>query len=121
MVIATARLPCNSTLVGRLRSPLYIMLRYKLERAKQIIQDSLDDLDSIPETEALSELFDALLVIDSNYRNEYCLNVDAGYNEKPGTTYEDGTCMEFYIESDWWHDVSLALRKLGKGAEANYE
>lgn len=63
------------------------------------------------------ELVDALNGFDEIYK-EYCEGIDETNNEEPGTTYNNpyGPNIEFYIEADDWHRVSLALRELNKSA-----
>jgi len=88
------------------------VIAWDLVRARRLIEDVEEKLKEAPELEAIVELLDAVEKLDNNYRDCFCHDCDLNWGEEPGTTYEGGTSMEFYIESDWWHDVSMALRKL---------
>jgi len=85
---------------------------WNLEKAQQCLTQVESDLNNAPEIADIVELLDAVEAVDNYYRDNFCLECDANWGEEPGNTYEDGTSMEFYIEADWWHDISLALRKL---------
>jgi len=87
-------------------------ISYDLERAKNLIQNVIKELEEAPEKKAIIELINACEAIDRYYKERYCAELDLDYNEPDGTTYEEGICLEFYIEAEWWHDVSKALRKL---------
>ena len=58
-----------------------------------------------------ADLLRALLKLDERYK-EVTLEQDNMDGLPPGTTYHDdyGVPIEFYIEQDDWHDISLALR-----------
>lgn len=83
-----------------------------LERAQNLIQRVITDLNEEPEKEALTELLDACESLDRYYKERFCAECDLDYGEEPGTTYEHGISLEFYIEADWWHTISQAIRKL---------
>jgi len=89
-----------------------IDIPYELKRAQNIIQQAAKDLESAPEKADIVELIDACERVDLYYKERFCEELDADYEEAEGTTYENGISLEFYIEADWWHDISLALRKL---------
>lgn len=89
-------------------------IQQKLTSIINNAQSVLDDVGSdnlLEQNEAIRELIDACLTIESYYKT-FCNECDEDWGEKPGTCYNQGVSMEFYIESDWWHDASLALRKL---------
>jgi len=85
---------------------------YDLERAQHLIQRAIDDLKEAPEKETIAELLDACEAVDRHYKERFCHECDLDYGEEEGTTYEHGISLEFYIEADWWHDISKAIRKL---------
>lgn len=84
----------------------------KLERSRNIIDRVVEELKTSPEKCAIVDLLKACEVIDAYYRKEYCDTSDEDYGEPIGTAYKHGISLEFYIESSWWHDVSVQLRKL---------
>jgi hypothetical protein len=84
-----------------------------LQTAKRYLDAAIQDLETAPEKTALVDLLRAIRSID-NYYKDWCDEIDEENNDTQGTTYEEGVSMEFYIEADWWHDVSVALRKLDK-------
>lgn len=81
-----------------------------LIRAKNLIDTSLSDLRSAPEKADISELLDNVQKLD-NYYQQYCDEIDETAGDEIGSTYRDGISLEFYIEAEWWHDISLAFRK----------
>lgn len=83
-----------------------------LETAQVLISRVLVDLKENPETDALTDLLDACESIDRYYKEHFCAGCDFDFDKKIGTTYEDGISLEFYIEADWWHDISKAIRIL---------
>lgn len=87
-------------------------MTFKLEQAQRLIDSALTDLKENPEIDAVDTLLDACESIDLYYKNRFCKEMDSEYNDPEGTTYEHGISLEFYIEADWWHDVSKALRIL---------
>jgi hypothetical protein len=84
-----------------------------LETAKRYLDAALVDLEQAPDKTAIADLLRAIRSID-NYYKEWCNEHDEDMGEEPGTTYEEGISCEFYIEADWWHEVSVALRNLNK-------
>ena len=84
-----------------------------IDRAKRSLDSVNDRIAATPNLNDLEELIAALGVIDSHYI-EYCGENDADYDLHDGETYssEDSPCAEFYIEADWWHRVSLAMREI---------
>jgi len=84
-----------------------------LIRAKNLIDVSLNDLRTAPEKADISELLDQVQKLD-NYYKEWCDEFDTDDEAELGTTYRDGIWVEFQIEADWWHEISLAFRKLRK-------
>ena len=92
-------------------------IRQKLNTAASLIQSAKQDLNTIPEIEAIQQLIQVCEAIDRHYREDFCPSVDDESGEEKGTTYKYGVCMEYYIEAEWWHNVSLALRKLRKGVD----
>jgi len=87
------------------------MIVQKLTNAKAYIDYAIDLLNETPEKNALAELIQACKALD-NYYKEYCDGIDEDRGESIGTTYNEGISMEFYIEAEAFHDISLALRKL---------
>ena len=75
------------------------------------LEHVLEDLKSAPEKENIVDLIKACELIDEKYQ-EMCSEFDRDDKLIPGTTYTHGINIEFYIEANWWHDVSEALRKL---------
>ncbi len=82
-----------------------------LTKAKMLIDEAIGELKSTPEKKIIAELLAACEIIDAHYK-EACDDIDDALREKQGTAYRDGWNMEYYIESDWWHQVSIQLRKL---------
>ena len=58
----------------------------------------------------MSKLIEACKGIDVFYK-EWCDNLDIEHGDPVGSVYKNGINLEFEIEADWWHDVSLALRE----------
>ena len=84
------------------------------------IQKIIDELEIMrgeveraPEKDAIVDLINACENIDRHYK-QFCREMDQGFGEQIGTAYKTGICIEYEIEADWWHDVSIALRKLKK-------
>jgi len=83
-----------------------------LQIAKSHLLFALKELETNPKQDSISELLDAIEVIEENYRDRFCPNCNSDFDEKKGDTYENGISLEFYIESAQWHDISKAFRKL---------
>jgi len=83
----------------------------KMRKANFYVAEALEELQKNPEVSAISELLAACEPIEMYYK-QWCDEHDDETGDTPGNTYKHGTSLEFYIEADWWHDVSLALRKL---------
>ena len=49
--------------------------------------------------------------LDERYK-DWCKEQDEDAGDLEGTCYAEGTSMEFYIESDDWHNISVQLRKI---------
>lgn len=79
--------------------------------AKNYIDAALKDLNEAPEKSAIAELLYLLKGLDTYYK-EWCAEHDETVGDDEGTTYEHGVSLEFYLEADDMHDLSLALRKL---------
>ena len=86
----------------------------RLEYAKNYIDAALKDLEESPEKSAIAELLNTIKSVDGYYK-EWCAEFDDEHGDPEGSTYEHGVSIEFYIEAEDWHDISLALRKLEKG------
>lgn len=84
-----------------------------MERIKAKLEDT-------PEINLIRDLLDAIRGFDAIYK-EACDNFDLDFGETPGTSYNEGMTVEFYIESDDWHQVSLALRQLDSKLEKDDE
>lgn len=81
-----------------------------LVRAKNLIDTSLSDLRTTPEKADISELLDQVQKLDNHYK-QMCDDFDESDGTEIGTTYRDGISIEYQIEAEWWHDISLAFRK----------
>ena len=88
------------------------MIIDKLKQAIIAIGDVLEEIKSTPEKVAISELLTACNQIEEYYKS-WCEEMDEARGVPEGTTYKGGVSIEFYIEADWWHEASLALRKIG--------
>lgn len=82
--------------------------------AKNYIDAALKDLNEAPEKNDIAELLYLLKELDAYYK-EWCTEHDEETGEDEGTTYEHGVSLEFYLEAEDMHDISLALRKLENG------
>lgn len=87
-------------------------IRDDIDTAMICAERALKKLDEEPSLTAISDLIQACNVVEDYYREEFCPSLDREYGEPEGTTYEQGANLEFYIEADWWHYISLALRRL---------
>ena len=86
----------------------------KLTVALNYINSAKNDLEEAENAnkQLIAELIHACETIDAHYKT-FCNELDRyDYDQPEGTTYEEGIRLEYQIEADWWHDVSLALRKL---------
>jgi len=85
-----------------------------LQYAIVYINRAIRNLAKVPEKQAIHEVLEMCGAIDERYK-EFCSEFDEQDGLPEGTTYgkEDGISIEFYLEADDWHKVSLALRKLG--------
>ena len=79
-------------------------------KSLEAIQEDLLTVENAKK-QALIDLIEACEAIDAHYK-EFCDWNDEEDGIKFGTTYEEGMNVEYQIEASWWHDVSLALRKL---------
>lgn len=93
-------------------------IRDDIDTARICTERALEQLDKQPSLTAISDLIQACSMIEDYYREEFCPALDREYGDPEGTTYKVGANLEFYIEADWWHEVSLALRRL---QEQNYQ
>lgn len=93
-----------------------------LERANEILRDSIEKLKATPEKSNIEELLEAIGALDSYYKEEFCTQTDEYDGLPAGTTYnsENGIMVEFYIEADDWHRISKAYRKLVKKQSHGY-
>lgn len=82
-----------------------------LQHAINVIQSVKVQLTQTPETSAIVELIKACEHLDEYYKR-MCDDMDLDSDDPEGTTYQEGISIEFYIEADLWHDVSVQLRKL---------
>jgi hypothetical protein len=76
------------------------------------LDKTIELLEAEPTLDEISELLEWVGAIDRYYQQEYCDENDEAYGLKPGTSYEQGINSEFYIESDDWHQISLAYRNI---------
>ena len=88
-------------------------INYNLETAERLIKEARQELKDVPERAALVELINACETLDKHYK-KYCEKIDFVNADEPGTAYKDGFSMEYYIEGDWWQQISEALRVLRK-------
>ena len=88
-------------------------IEYNLESAERMIKEARQELKDAPEKAALVELINSCESLDRHYK-KYCEEVDYMNGDEPGTAYEGGFSMEYYIEGDWWQTISEALRVLRK-------
>lgn len=84
---------------------------YRLKIANNYLTQVIEDLNEAPEKSTIVDLLDACKDIDIYYE-KYCEECDEQWGDSPGTAYEEGMNLEFYIEASWWHRVSKELRKL---------
>jgi len=94
----------NNTITDNIRR-----IRNILDHSEKVIAET----DALSRTLHIRDLVEKLQAIDDYYKN-CCDETDYECGETPGTTYEEGTSIEFYIESSDWHEVSLILRELKK-------
>ena len=73
------------------------------------------ELQNAPEKSDIAELVDACKRVDAYYE-AWCEDNDFQRGHEPGTTYRDGISLEFYIEAEDWHQISLALRAINAPA-----
>ena len=85
-------------------------LKEALIQSQTSLRLALEQLEKTPDVTDSVELLNALEVIDRAYQ-QMCDETDRDYEDDVGSTYEQGTDSEFYIEASWWHDVSVILRK----------
>lgn len=80
-----------------------------IRRLQEIRNEIESKQDSIPVIE--DGLIDRLESIDLIYR-DFCAELDMEYEDELGTQYKSasGPNVEFYIEADDWHAISLLLR-----------
>ena len=84
--------------------------------AKAYLERAANDLDAEKSIGAIPDILRALLMFDETYK-EWCTRYNSV--DEAIDTWENGTSMEFYIESSDWHDVSVALREW-KAANPNW-
>ena len=82
----------------------------RVHHAKQQLDLVIKELAEVPDKSELFDLFKALDGIEQRYI-EFCDTCD---DDEPGATNRDGISLEFYIEAEEWHKVSIALRNLRK-------
>ena len=87
----------------------------EIERITILSRSVVTDLKKAPEKEAIVSLLQVCQELDLYYQ-EYCRDDELEYYRDKKNTYELGLNMEFYIEGSQWHEVSIALRKLGWSA-----
>jgi hypothetical protein len=78
-----------------------------LDTARITLNNAIELLKAAPERSAISDLIMACEVIDAQYKQMCEDTYQSGKD-----AYENGVSIEFYIEAEDWHEVSLALRKL---------
>lgn len=93
-------------------------LKYKLDTIIKLAsqcQAKIDGAEILGNNKHIYNLIEKCQQLDVHYK-QYCDEVDEADDAEPGTTYRDGISIEFYIEADWWHDISLILREMNKSA-----
>lgn len=90
----------------------------KLEMANKWLTNAIESLDNLPTEAVIADLIEAVESIDSYYK-DWCDEMDEDNGDEIGTAYENSAYIEFYIEADWWHKVSLALRKIKEQRNKN--
>lgn len=84
----------------------------KLDRAIQLLQESKEDLEKNPKLDVSGALLEMLYAVDDYYK-EWCEEDDDRNDLAKGTTYETGDMnIEFYIEAEWWYEISKHLRRM---------
>jgi len=85
----------------------------KLEAAKFMIQEGINDIEKTPSQIAITDLIKLLKEIDMNYKYE-CDSIDeqTGIEYNGAPLYDVGMNSEFYIEGTTWHRISILLRAL---------
>lgn len=74
------------------------------------VLERIEANEKVSET-SLVDLIRACERVDAYYK-QFCAECDADWGDDEGSAYRDGVSLEFQIEADWWHSISLALRKL---------
>lgn len=87
--------------------------RNYLETIRDRLTKVLALMDAEPAMCQVTDLIESCVNIDEHYKL-LCDEIDDSNDDPMGTTYEVGMNIEFYIEAAWWHEVSKALRELGK-------
>jgi hypothetical protein len=90
-------------------------MEWSTERAISDLEMALEQLKKNRAVGLSAELLDAIEALDEHYK-EFCSELDIQDDLEPGTTYNDdcGVPIEFYIEADDWHNISLAFRNMRK-------
>jgi len=84
----------------------------ELKQIQKLAQTAIDEANrKEPDRELINGLINFCMVIEESYQN-FCNELDENWGDPGGTAYENGVSIEFQIEADWWHDISLILRKL---------
>ena len=86
-------------------------IEHRLQYAKNYIDAVLEDLEKTPEKSDIAELLYQVKCLNMGYQ-EWCKEMDEERGDPEGTCYEHGVCIEYYMEAEDMHDLSLALRKL---------
>ena len=87
------------------------MIAAKIKYIQSQLSDVLELLIKNPKQDLIISLITECKKIDDEYK-QWCDEWDEDNNQPIEYTYKHGICMEFYIESAAWHDISLILRKL---------
>lgn len=88
-----------------------MILADQLKYANSYITKAINLLDENPTEDALCDVLQHCKALDEYYK-KWCAEQDEAYGDPKGTSYKDGVSMEFYIEAEFWHEISLALREL---------
>lgn len=84
-----------------------------VQRAVKSLNSVTDHIATLPELGDIDSLMEILEEWDARYK-EYCEDHDTESDNPVGTTYNSscGTNMEYYVESDDMHSLSLVFRNL---------
>jgi len=88
-------------------------IEWDLQQVENLLTRIRERIEADEDIGLLAELMETVGVLDERYK-EFCDEIDREDGEEVGSMYNDefGPNIEFYIEADDWHKISLAFRKL---------